>query len=250
MLQGELLNLLIEQEQFEHYFQPILNLNSDTLVGGELLLRTNFDSPDNIFKAAKQNNKLYDLDTKSIHKAIQLTNLMQGDVMIFINVFPSTLINNTFPTFIEDIYRQYDSVCNQIIFEINETDTFDQRLLGQRIQLLRKYGFLVAIDDFGKGWPTIQSIIEIEPNYLKLDRYFANDLVFSHKKQDMIKALLSYCNCNDIKVVLEGIENKEMIKIAQRLGINMFQGYYLGMPEKIIDYYFEPSKYLSPILSE
>ncbi|MEC1771977.1 EAL domain-containing protein [Schinkia azotoformans] len=233
-----LLNNLIDQNQFEHYFQPIYNLNDNSSIGGEFLLRTNMGSPDFIFSEAKKTNRLYDLDTKSIHKALTSSHFinsrfMKKELKLFINVFPSTLINKTFPTFLNDIFTKFKESCQHIIFEINETDTFDLNLLFERVKLLKEYGFSIALDDVGKGWPSMQSIIEFEPNYIKLDRYFSKNLEKSVNKQDMIKSVLSYCDNTNVNLVLEGIENEESLHTARDIGVRMAQGYYLGMPEKI-----------------
>ncbi|WP_458412799.1 EAL domain-containing protein [Schinkia sp. CFF1] len=231
-------NKMIEYNQFEHYFQPVFTLNDNSSIGGEFLLRTNIGTPDFVFNEAKKRNKLYELDTKSIHKALQNSNsiirkFMKEELRLFINVFPSTLINKSFPTFIKDIFTNFKDPCQQVIFEINETDTFDTVLLWDRIKLLKEYGFSIAIDDVGKGWPTLQTIIEMEPNYIKLDRYFSNDLDQSMKKQHMIKAILDYCDYNGVNLILEGIENEDVLNIAKDIGVHMAQGFYLGMPEKI-----------------
>lgn len=238
MKTSSLLNKMIDHNQFEHYFQPIYSLDNNSSIGGEFLLRTTIGSPDFIFSEAKKTNRLYDLDTKSIHKALTSSHsinrmFMKEELKLFINVFPSTLINNTFPTFLNDIFTNFKESCQHIIFEINETDTFDSFLLWDRIKLLKEYGFSIAIDDVGKGWPTIQTIIEMEPNYIKLDRYFSSNLEKSIKKQDMIKAMLSYCENNDVNLILEGIENEESLNAARDIGVRMAQGYFLGMPEKI-----------------
>lgn len=229
---------MIEQEQFDHFFQPIFRLNDNSAIGGEFLLRADIGSPDFIFNEAKKRNKLYELDTKSIHKALQSSHsinrrLLKEELKLFINVFPSTLINKAFPSFIKDIFTNFKESCQHIIFEINETDTFDLDLLLNRINLLKEYGFSVALDDIGKGWPSLQSIIEFEPHYIKLDRYFSRNLEKSINKQDMIKSVLSYCDNKNVNLVLEGIEDEESLNTARDIGVRMAQGYYLGMPEKI-----------------
>jgi EAL domain-containing protein (putative c-di-GMP-specific phosphodiesterase class I) len=213
-------------------------LKDNSSIGGEFLLRTNVGSPDFIFSEAKKINRLYDLDTKSIHKALTSSpsinrRFRNEEFKLFINVFPSTLINKTFPTFLNDIFTNFKESCQRIIFEINETDTFDLDLLHERVKLLKEYGFPIALDDVGKGWPSIQSIIEFEPNYIKLDRYFSNNLEKSVNKQDMIKSILSYCDNTNVNLVLEGIEYEESLNTARDIGVRMAQGYYLGMPEKI-----------------
>lgn len=232
MFQNEL-NRIIEQRLFEHYCQPIFDLKAQLQNGGELLLRAQFGTPDFIFHQAKKANQLYELDTISILKAFESKQAFHNKIF-FLNVFPSTIKNPLFPAFIEYILKDIQLKNEQIVFEINEGESvFDIRLLKKRINWLRDFGFQIALDDVGKGALTLASMIELNVDFIKLDRYFSKDLHRSLKKQSMISAILQYCHANQIKVVLEGIENEEALVVANELGVDMGQGYYLGRPEKM-----------------
>lgn len=227
------LNKIIEQNLFEHYCQPIFDLKADKQTGGELLLRTQFGAPDIIFKNAKKNNQLYELDTKSIINAIDSASALQGQ-LLFVNVFPSTVKNPSFIPFIEGLLDRKEINCENIVFELNEAEKVnDMGLLLNEINRLREYGFQIALDDIGKGPMGVTFILELNVNFIKLDRRFSRKLIESTKKQDWIKAVLYYCRLNNIKVILEGIENKETLDLAKRLGVDMGQGFYLGMPKKM-----------------
>lgn len=226
-------NRLIEQNLFEHYYQPILDLKNEKLVGGELLLRTVYGSPDYVLQQAKKNNKLYELDTKLIINAINTVPFSQGR-LAFLNVFPSTINNPLFIPFIENLIQKKQIKCNDVVFEINEAEKIgDLGLLKERINRLRELGFLIACDDIGNGLMDLTYMLELNINFIKLDRRFSHNLIKSHKKQDLISAVLYFCKLNQIKVILEGIENRETLHLAKELGVDMGQGYYLGIPDKV-----------------
>ncbi|WP_017756814.1 EAL domain-containing protein [Calidifontibacillus oryziterrae] len=227
------LNRVIDENLFEHYCQPIFNLRSNEQTGGELLLRTQFGTPDYIFQEAKRNNKLYELDTLSIMNAIHSAAAF-NDQLLFLNVFPSTIKNHSFIPFVEGLLENRKINSERIVFELNEAENInDIALLKRGINDLRKMGFLIALDDIGKGEMGLTYIVELNVNFLKLDRQYSKDLAISTKKQDWISALLFYCKLNNIQLILEGIENEETLHIAKQLGIDMGQGFYLGMPEKM-----------------
>lgn len=235
MFQNQL-SMIIERQMFEHYCQPICDLKGQLQNGRELLLRAQFGTPDIIFHQAKKINRLYELDTISILKAFESKQAFQ-DQIFFLNVFPSTIKNPLFPGFIEYILKDIPLKNEQIVFELNEGEAvFDVSLLKERINWLREFGFLIALDDVGKGAMTLASLIELSVDYIKLDRYFSKDLHTSPKKQSMIKAIIHYCHANQIKVVLEGIEDAEALLVANELGVDMGQGYYLGRPKKMSVY--------------
>lgn len=228
----------IDSKHFHHCFQPIYSLSNGNKKGIEALLRTSKGTPNTIFGQAKQTNRLYELDTQSIHKAIwncSVAGNAMKEGLLFLNVFPSTLLNPNFPSFINKILTEHMLPCQHIVFELNETEqTFgfgNSGILKERILFLKKYGFLIAIDDIGKGWSSLSTLIDLEPSFAKLDRYFSINLSTSPKKQMMISSLVQYCSNNQIELVLEGIEKEEDLHVAKDLGIQLGQGYLLGKPE-------------------
>jgi EAL domain-containing protein (putative c-di-GMP-specific phosphodiesterase class I) len=73
-------------------------------------------------------------------------------------------------------------------------------------------------------------ILELEPDFIKLDRLFSLDLSKSTSKQKMISLFVEYCK-NNTKLILEGIETPEDLAIAKCLGVDIGQGYVLDMPK-------------------
>ncbi|WP_082918164.1 EAL domain-containing protein [Oceanobacillus sp. Castelsardo] len=232
MLHKEM-SLLLEEEQFHHHFQPLYNLNEKNRIGFEVLFRTNlYNNPELVFQSARTANKLYELETKSIGNAIS-TYSKSGKVKqnLFINVFPTTISNPLFSSFMNKIVNKNNIKSEEIIFEINESEIiFDMPLFLHGLENLKRKGFLFAIDDVGKGAASLRAIIELEPDYVKMDKYFAFNLSTSEQKQEMVKSVLTYCENTHTEFVLEGIENETDLKTAQKIGVPNGQGFLLGKP--------------------
>jgi EAL domain-containing protein (putative c-di-GMP-specific phosphodiesterase class I) len=229
------LDSVIENEKFYHHFQPLYALDKGSSLGFEAFLRSNdVKNPELLFEMARKANRLYELDTKSIRKAIHSYCKAGYDVKdskLFINIFPSTLMNSNFSTFLDEMMTEAQINSQQIIFEINEYEHISDFFSIQKIIFdLKKQGFLVAIDDVGKGAASLRSMIELQPHYIKLDRYFAVDLSISQFKQEMIKSIVSYCNALNAVLILEGIEKSKDLAVAKKLGVCYGQGYILGKP--------------------
>jgi EAL domain-containing protein (putative c-di-GMP-specific phosphodiesterase class I) len=231
---------LVQEEDFYHFFQPIYCLMSGKKLGMEALFRAELGTPDIVFKKAQQTQYLFQLDTQSISKALTTWNSLgniNDNELLFINVLPSTLLNSKFPFFLNTIAREYKWSNQNIVFELSESEqtfqTENADLLSNRINLLKYHGFLIAIDDLGKGGSSLCSLIDIDPHIVKLDRYFSINLAESKKKQMMIDAIQQYCVGNDIQIILEGIEEKVDLDMAKTLGISFAQGYFLGKPRKL-----------------
>ncbi|UOF89066.1 EAL domain-containing protein [Fodinisporobacter ferrooxydans] len=233
---GEKVNIdtIIHSNTFHHFFQPLYHLSNWSLYGNEALFRTNSgENPETVFFTALKRKKLYELDMASISKAISFYSKFNPNNFLFVNVFPSTLENPFFMRFIYNIINKYGGSNKNIVFEIVESQEIkDIKSLSTIISFLQQNGFRVALDDIGKGSMSFQKLIELSPDFIKLDRYFSMDLSISNKKQKLIQLFVNYCESN-VELILEGIEKETDLAVAKCLGVSIGQGYLLGMPNKM-----------------
>lgn len=236
MITTSVIHQLIEKDDFYHCSQSLYNANDWSRIGAEILLRSKLGETDLIFKQAKIVNKLFELETKSISKVLQTYNSEENTLkdLLFINIFPTTILHPDFPEFIQNTAELYFNTKQNIVFEIVNTDYVEDIFyLKERIILLKDLGYLIAIDDVGKGWSSLDMIIELEPNFIKLDHFFSRNLSNSKQKQQMIQSLINYAHHSDIKVVLVGIELETDLSIAKLLGVDICQGFLLDKPKPI-----------------
>lgn len=223
-------------KDFFHDFQPIYDIFSWKKIGHESLLRsTSKQDPKIIFEKAKEEKWLYQLDSWSIDKAAhtyQQKGLLKKQGCLFVNIFPSTILNENFPSFVNKMMDDYTFESKQIVFEISESENiFQVATFNERVNELKKLGFLIAIDDMGKDQSCLKLIVDTEPHFIKLDRYFAENLHLSEKKQMIINLILNYGQQFGSKLILEGVETPTEMAIAKALGVPYCQGYILGKPE-------------------
>ncbi|HHW35781.1 MAG TPA: EAL domain-containing protein [Bacillales bacterium] len=237
MITNSAIYQLIEKNDFYHCSQSLYSTEDWSRVGAEILLRSKLGETDLIFSQAKLVKKLFELETKSIFKVLQTYYSEENTLkdLLFINIFPSTILHHEFPAFIKKMSTAFSTKRQNIVFEIVNTDYLeDISSLKERINLLKELDYLIAIDDVGKGWSTLDLIIELEPHYIKLDRFFSRNLSNSKQKQQMIKSLINYAHNSDMKVVLVGIEEKIDLSIAKYLGVDICQGFLLDRPKPIL----------------
>ncbi|WP_260982060.1 EAL domain-containing protein [Paenibacillus sp. 32O-W] len=229
---------LITQEDLYHEFQPICHLHTHKTIGYEALIRCSTEPRiDRLFRAAARHNMLFTLDTLSIYNAISACfadpGRVESDQHLFVNVFPSTLSSDRFTRFIFKLMQRYGKYANNIVFEINEAisemDDWDTGQFLRNIHLLRECGFLVALDDVGEGATTLKRIVEIGPDFIKMDRFFAKHLLFSKQKQKLLKFFVDFCG-DESNLILEGIEEVEDLRQSCKLGVPFGQGYLLAKP--------------------
>ncbi|MFC7321259.1 EAL domain-containing protein [Halobacillus campisalis] len=219
-----------------HHFQPVYDITSWKRIGFEVLLRSKeIKSPEEAFETARKDKKLYDLDTLSIYEAIAsfTANGFAGKDMLFLNVFPSTIVHKNFMAFIREIALSYPEPHN-LILEISEAESINNiKELAGIVRQIKQTGIKVAFDDIGKGFSDIESIIESKPDYIKLDKYFTRDLDTSKEKQLFVEFIINYCERLDMKLVIEGIEKPTELAIIKYLGGTLAQGYVLGYPDHL-----------------
>lgn len=227
----------LEAFDIHHAFQPLWKLNNWFIYGYESFLRTNSQIElESIFSQAREKQYLYELDTLSIKKAIEVFPYFTSK-NLFLNIFPSTVLHEDFPRLIEELVLSHPHVLNRVIFELNESSQeehiWDIPLLKEKINWLQKMGFSIALDDIGKGAASLQKIIEFQPQFIKLDRYFANDFSESKQKQKMVSLLSQYCLEENITLVMEGIEKPMDLALAKLINVSVGQGYLIGRPSTL-----------------
>lgn len=232
-----LTNILVNRH-FHNAFQPICQTANWKVYAYESLFRTN--EPVNIeaiFQEARRHNRLFDLDILSIKNAVaHFKPYFEQGIQLFVNIFPSTILHHLFPKFTKKLAADFPYIRNGLVFEISESKDeeliWDVPFICERIQLIKEYGCFIALDDVGKGATSLQKVIEIQPDYLKLDQYFSLDLYKSKEKQEIVSLFAQFC-LNKKGLILEGIEKPEDLAIAKLLNVPLLQGYLLGRPERI-----------------
>lgn len=225
---------MLNKQEIRHAFQPVVCSQTKKTIGYEALLRHNLISnPLTLFENAREQDLLTKLDMMSIEKAVQTFHFQYGETL-FLNVFPTTLLEPDFPYFLANLLTVYSVYPQQIIFEINETaeekQVWSEPLLKETVELLRKNGFRVAMDDVGVGAASLKQVIEYKPDIIKLDRYFSQSLAKSKDKQAVLTFFVDYCSKKNNKLVLEGVEEQEDYEMAKELNVPFLQGYYVGKP--------------------
>ncbi|MFB5191904.1 EAL domain-containing protein [Alicyclobacillus fastidiosus] len=228
------LSYVIKHNMYQHFYQPLYRLQRQCLVGYEALLRSEPPiSPEGLFRFAEKTNRLYQLDTESILLAcasFSSSDRIKRDAELFLNIFPSTLVHPFFGSLLEEMVSNHAVLRIRIVFELGESEVIrDMGALRDAISCLHENGFRIAIDDVGKGMFSLQKILELEPDFIKLDRYFASDICRLINKQRMISLFVAYCE-EGTQLILEGIETSEDLAMAKHLGVHIGQGFILGRP--------------------
>lgn len=221
-----------------HLYQPICYVPGEQRLGHEALIRSESGVyPNELFQQAMRQNQLFELDTMSIWTTVSAyfhsPAAEQSNHLLFVNIFPSTLASERFPSFVDKVAAQFSRFTKRIVFEINESvvdgAAWDREPFLRHVDLVRQQGFLIALDDVEEGMSTLKKAVQLAPDFLKLDKFFSAELSSSSQKQKAVRLFVEYCKgaCN---LILEGIEKEDDLRKASALGVRFAQGYLLGKP--------------------
>lgn len=223
----------IDIDSLNHWYQPIINIKNKEIYGYEALLRNEKDrsvTPLDLFYQADAKGVLNEFDSWLMCKALE--QFKCEDLYLFVNAFPSTL---TTPDFISQWDTFFKPSMN-IVVEICENEPIKNwNELKAVIYKLKERKVKIAIDDLGDGYSFFRQWIELEPEFIKIDRYYGQQLSQNKKKQKIIENLVLTFD-DETKLIIEGIENEKDYKIAVELGIDFGQGFWLGDVIQKVDY--------------
>jgi EAL domain-containing protein (putative c-di-GMP-specific phosphodiesterase class I)/GGDEF domain-containing protein len=234
------LQRIILQEQITTLFQPIYDMETLRPHGFEALCRgpkgTEFHSPLALFDTAEKSELLFELDHLCRRKALMEAGGKRGrglprEFKLFINTLPFSMRDPHFQgkdliTLLGD-----DLSPDQIVFEVTEQHAIaNYHLFRDAMKYFQHLRCLIAIDDMGAGYSGLDKIVELQPNYVKLDMSMVRDIHTSFVKKEMVQTFKAMADKIDAKLIAEGIEKREEFEVVREIGVNYIQGNYLARP--------------------
>ncbi len=236
----DLLLHLLDTNGLTSWFQPIFSRQNGEIYGYEALARVRDGAApqldiSKLFLKAQAEGIIASLDMQCRENAFCRAGelgLLQKNAYLYVNICPGTLIH---PDHRGGVTDQLAEDCGipreRIVLEVTEQEAIKNYDLFQRsINHYRKRGYKIAIDDFGVGYGGLKMLSIVQPDYVKIDRHFIDELDRFPFKYNLVDAMATVCHKLGITVIAEGIERQEELDIVSRFGIDLFQGYYLERP--------------------
>jgi len=220
-------------------FQPIVNIKSGKIYGVEALLRNHheaggFYSIFNLFDEAYHDGILYQLDLLLRFKAVEkFTQIDIENIQLFYNLdnrlihMPDLTSGNT-----SSILDKFDLDKKSVCFELSERNTLqDPSSVTTMVNRYKQEGFDIAIDDFGTGVAGLQLLYYAESNFIKLDRFFIQNIQNDAKKRLFCTSIINMSHIMGMKVIAEGLETQEEYLTCKDIGVDLLQGYFVQKPK-------------------
>lgn len=243
----EKLNKLIEEELVQYAFQPIVDAHTGEIYAYEALMRSNLEtmkSPSQIIKLATAESKLYQIEKLTWFKALEGFVAHKdefGEAKLFINSIPNYVLSDKHAKEFKERYGEYSS---RLVIEFLENERSTSEYTLKKRKFIQDLNAKLAIDDFGSGYNNEATLLDIVPDFVKIDMQIVRGIDKDVNRQHISKNLISYAKKRNIEVIAEGVENKKELETLIELGIDYVQGYYLSKP------YFNPPKISEELVQE
>ena len=231
----DLLEMILDHRIYSVY-EPIVEVEDKTVFGYEALARgqegSAFHSPVALFTAAEEFDLVFELDCVCRESGLRGAVDFPSGTKLFLNIRPTTIHDPAFreDRLIETLERR-DLAPSDVVFEISEQESISS--MGPFRELRDYYrglGFQFALDDTGSGYAGFGELLELEPDYIKIDRSMVSGVDQDPARQDMLTAVLQLAEKMGAQVIGEGLDTLEELDMLGRLGIRFGQGWLFGRP--------------------
>lgn len=227
----------VNEGRIEPWFQPILDLGTQRIVGHEVLSRLNLEGEtieaSRFIEYAEKAGVIHRLDTLVMEKALRTATARGYTGLLFINLSPRALTLAGFLHSLKEVVAECGIDPGQVVFEITERDTVKNILVLEKLVAeLKLAGFRLAIDDFGSGFSSFQYLRRLPIDFLKIEGDFVLNLLESDKDRAFVRTIRDLAANLGIPVIAEHVESAEVLESLRGMGVEMAQGYHIGRPAR------------------
>ena len=240
----------LKDGEFKIYLQPKHNLTADSTGGAEALVRwihpdLGFMNPGVFIPLFEQNGFIKELDEYVIHQVCKTIKTWQEDgkmiIPISVNLSRRDFEIPDLDKIITDIVDSYDLEHKYIHIELTESAFVDNPdTIKTVIKSLHDNGFVIELDDFGKGYSSLTTLTSLEIDTLKLDMSIIKEDI-PGSKNNVLDFCMQLVNMMHLTSVAEGVETIEQVDRLKSLGCDYIQGFYYSKPLSVDDF----EKYLN-----
>ena len=234
------LGVALENEQFELYYQPVISMEDDRLVGAEALLRWNHPergqiSPAVFIAPLEETGLIVPVGEWVIKTACRQNKAWQDaglpSLVVAVNIAAIQFQEEYMQKIVSEALEQSGLDPAHLHLEITESALLDESSLTRTsLQEIRNMGVKISLDDFGTGYSSLRYLKRYPINTLKIDRSFVRDITSDPDDAAIVKAIIALGKSLRLDLVAEGIETQEQLDFLKDAKCDKYQGYYCSKP--------------------
>ena len=229
----ERLTRAVREKSISTLFQPVIDLRTRTVIGYEALSRgpagTEIENPEVIFEIARDFDLVWELEALCIENVAPMLRDVCSRGFLFFNL-ESHFIQQLQQRGTE-VFEPFFECHHQIVIEVTERSAIrDYRTFRRTLHDLKAMGFMIAIDDCGSGYATLEAVAELQPDYLKVGHSLFHDVEKDPIRRRLVDLVARCAETIGAKTIAEAIETEEQLAVTRDLGIDQGQGFLFARP--------------------
>lgn len=243
-MMGEL-GTAIREHQLILFYQPRIDIATQTCLGCEALLRWQHPRlglvpPGEFIPLAEMSDLIQPLGLWVLDHAIAQARVWHKrglQLVVSVNLSTRNLMDATFPHHIAQLLERYQLPPHLLEIEITESTLIgDPERALQIINRIHRLGVRFAIDDFGTGYSSLSYLKRLPIHTLKIDRSFISDMLTDDQDLMIVKSTLGLAHSFALEVVAEGVEDLPTLEMLKTLNCEQAQGFYISRPVPVEEF--------------
>lgn len=231
------LNRLIDGRLVRYAFQPVVSAEDGSVWGYELLMRPQVEGLTNLadlFRLAKAESKLYQMEKLTWFEALAAfeeklrAGALAPGALAFINSIGGQRMDGED---VEALELRYGGLLSRVVVELTEGEELSPGFIAYKLETSRRWGALLALDDYGSGFNSDSVLLQTEPDLVKIDISIIRHVDRDPARLAVLNNIIGYCKQRGIRTLAEGVETREELETVLRAGVEYLQGFYLARPQ-------------------
>ncbi len=238
----------LDQKRFSLHFQPVINLQGDNHPVYDTFLRLDggdgeLISPGNFLQIAEDHGMLGDIDRYVVERAIELIGQRSHEgkpVTLLVKVSQTSLQDDGLSTFIGEQLALRGASGEYLALQLQEAKVFTHlHAVQQFAAAVNQYGCRIGLEQFGAGLDSFQLLTHVQPQLLKIDRSFIEDLPKNAESQQRVRDIARKARDLAILTIAEFVQDAASMSILFSAGVDYVEGHFLAAAGPEMNYDFE-----------
>ncbi|MFW5443301.1 MAG: putative bifunctional diguanylate cyclase/phosphodiesterase [Methylococcaceae bacterium] len=231
----------LKKQEFEVYYQPLIDIATDNVIGAEALLRWHNSflgsvSPVEFIPIAEATGQISEMGIWVLHQVLPLLHQFPT-IHIAINASSLQFKNSLLYDEIKSLIQHGQLDARMLEVEITEGLLLDDsHSVTERIENMHQLGINLSVDDFGTGYSSLSYLKDCPVSTVKIDRSFITDTPSNADNCALVKAIIVMAHALNLKVIAEGVETQAQWNFLKKYQCDIAQGYFKAKPMPLLDF--------------
>lgn len=212
-----------------YVFQEIRNIHTNSVFGYEALIRPENIPAKDYINSAMMMGGTHQLERDTFFNAIKAFSELRLPGRLFINSFPNDNLDLHESKILADTYGK--EIMSRVVVQVLEYPFFNQAMWFEKRRFMLRYDMLSAVNAIGDGvFSDFSSLNVYQPDIVTIPEHVIRDFYEDEQRTEYVKQLVEYLKSKDYTVLAVGVENVLEYQMLADFGVDLAQGYYIGMP--------------------